>query len=100
MPDNLSAAEDDAILASVRRRQPLESVREDGDPVVFSRGADALEEAAARFVAAREAFEAAQVDARAAAVAAADAGEMSEHALARLLGVERMTIRAWRGKGR
>lgn len=91
---------DGVILGAVRRKRPASSVREDGDPVVFSRGGDAFDEAAEQFAEAKEAFEAAKERAKAAAIAACDAGTLSEHAAAQQLGVDRLTIRNWRGKGR
>jgi hypothetical protein len=101
VPDKLSGAADADILAAVRRKRPTTSHREDvGDPIVYSRGGDAVDEAAAAFVAAREAFDVAKERAKAAATAAADADEKSEHELGRLFGVDRLTIRSWRGKGR
>lgn len=97
--DRLAAAADEAILAAIRRKSPVSSVQEDGDAVVWSRGADAVEEAAARLAATREAFETAKKHAQ--KYLRSDVGYVhSERQLAQMFGVDRLTIRAWRGKGR
>jgi hypothetical protein len=57
-----------------------------------------LREAGRKFRETREAHRAASAEAKAAALA--DDGRNNEVKLAELMGVDRMTIRAWLGKGR
>lgn len=64
------------------------------------RRAQRLEETIAAFHEARDAQEKAFEDGRRAAVIAMDAGVASERSVAEAFGLDRNTVRAWRGKAR
>lgn len=98
LPDELRSATDAELLAEAEKRVPVEGRREPrADAVVVDRGEDDIELAAAEYVAAKAAAERAEARAKALLETAAARGH-SEHQLAAMLGVDRMTIRRWRGK--
>lgn len=84
----------------VRAKRLSASTVDAGPPFVFARGSDDLEVAGQRIRAARAAEEAALEAGRAVAVAAMDAGQASERQVAAAFGVDRNTVRSWRGKPR
>lgn len=84
----------------VRAKRLSASTVDAGPAFVFARGADDLEVAGQRIRAARATTEAAIEAGRAVAVAAMDAGQASERQVAAAFGVDRNTIRSWRGKAR
>lgn len=90
-------ASDAEVLAAVESLAPIESKRQANGPAFISwRELGSLDDVAAELAATRAAYERATEQAK----AALDdyAGEMSERELARKLGVDRITIRRWRGK--
>lgn len=90
---------DDVIITAVQRKKPgATSFEVTGDPAVYSRGGDPIKEAAQRFTSAQEALKKAKADA--AALLGGDDVGVSERELGRMFGVDRLTIRSWRGKGR
>lgn len=101
LPDLLAGKSDDDLLTSAMRRRRVKQYQLDTGPVfVYSRGAADLETAAKRVSTAKAAATAAVEEARALAVAAMDAGLASERSVAELFGIDRNTVRAWRGKPR
>jgi hypothetical protein len=99
IPDELRGAADAELLAEAERRVPVEGRREPaGEAVVVDRGEDDIELAAAAFRNAKAAEARAEARAKALVVATAEDKSRSEHELGRLFGVDRMTIRRWRGK--
>ncbi|ORA24879.1 hypothetical protein [Mycobacterium aquaticum] len=97
LPDEMRTGTDAELLAEADKRVPIEGRREpQGDWVVVDRGEDDIELAAAAYREAKAAVE--RAEARAKALVVADDGTRSEAKLASLLGVDRMTIRRWRGK--
>lgn len=98
LPDEMRAATDEELLAEAEQRVPISGRREQQDDLyVADRGEDDIETAAAAYRDARTAADRAEHRAKALLTAAAENG-YSEHRLAGLLGVDRMTIRRWRGK--
>ncbi|QEA10803.1 hypothetical protein [Mycobacterium phage Weirdo19] len=99
VPDELRSATDAELLAVAEHRAPVEGRRQVvGDRVVVDRGEDDIELAAAAYREARAAVERAEARAKALVVETAGEGTRSEAELAKLLGVDRMTVRRWRGK--
>lgn len=99
VPSDLRAASDAELLADVERRVPVEGRREPaGVAVVIDRGEDDIELAAAAFRDAKAAAKRAEERAKTLVIATADDKSRSEAELAAMLGVDRMTIRRWRGK--
>ncbi|ABW88435.1 HTH DNA binding protein [Mycobacterium phage Evanesce] len=105
LPDD---APDDQVLAVIAGDRPagvrakrVSSTTEDSGPAfVFARGADDLELAGAAIRAARAAELSALEAGKAIAIARMDAGLSSERQVAAAFGVDRNTVRAWRGKAR
>lgn len=94
-------APDDAVIAASAGALPAKTeVIETGAAFVYMRGTDDVDEAGRRLAEARAAMVRAMEEARVAAVAEIDAGLISERAAADKLGVDRNTVRGWRGKGR
>lgn len=87
-------------IDGVRAKRLSASTVDAGPAFVFARGADDLEVAGQRIRAARAAEEAAIEAGRAVAVAKMDAGQASERQVAAAFGVDRNTVRSWRGKAR
>ncbi|WP_319455144.1 MULTISPECIES: hypothetical protein [unclassified Mycobacterium] len=99
VPDELRAGTDAVLLAEADRRVPVEGRREPvGEWVIVDRGEDDIELAAAAFRDAKAAAKRAEDRAKALVVATAEDRTRSEAELASMLGVDRMTIRRWRGK--
>jgi hypothetical protein len=99
LPDELRSGTDAELLAEAEKRVPLEGRREaQEDWVDVDRGEDDIELAAAAYREAKAAVERAEARAKALVVETAGDRSRSEHQLASMLGVDRMTIRRWRGK--
>lgn len=98
--DVLAVVAGDSKPDGVRAKRLSATTVDAGPAFVFARGADDLEVAGQRIRAARAAEEAAVEAGRAVAVAAMDAGQASERQVAAAFGVDRNTIRSWRGKVR
>lgn len=99
LPDELRAGTDAELLAEAEKRVPIEGRREaQADWVVDDRGEDDIELAAAAYRAAKADVERAEARAKALVVETAGDRSRSEHQLASMLGIDRMTIRRWRGK--
>ena len=95
----LPEATDQQVLAQAATAAPESvSVVDAGSAFVHLRGGDEVERAGQMLADARAAEDAAMAAAKQVALAALDAGTKSERALAATLGVDRNTIRAWRGK--
>lgn len=96
---DLPATADDAeVLAATEALAPLESSRSGcGEPLISWREHGSLDAVAAELAATKAAYERATEQAKAALDEYAAEG-MSERELARKLGVDRITIRRWRGK--
>ena len=91
-------APDAEVLAATEALVPIESKRQANGPAFISwRELTSLEDVAAELAATRAAYERATEQAKAALDEYAAEG-MGERELARKLGVDRMTIRRWRGK--
>ena len=92
------SATDAEVLAATETLAPLESTRQAAGPAFISwRELGGLEEVAEELAATRAAYERATEQAKAKLEEAAAAG-MSERQIAAKLGVDRITIRRWRGK--
>lgn len=99
--DEMVTEPDVAILEAINGREPASSEFEVvGDPVVVSRGCDTLGGVAGRFVLAQQAFKKARGEAAAMVDGLGDDPGISERELSSMFGVDRLTIRSWRGKGR
>ncbi|GJJ24177.1 hypothetical protein [Mycolicibacterium mageritense] len=99
VPDELRRATDAELLAEVENRVPVEGRREpQGEPVIVDRGEDDIELAAAAYRDAKAAVARAEDRAKSLVVESAGDRTYSEQQLASMLGVDRMTIRRWRGK--
>jgi hypothetical protein len=96
MPDVELLAE----ATGIRARRLSASTCDTGSTFIFARGEDDLASAGRRAIEARDAAAAALEVAKATAIAAMDAGSASEREVAAKLGVDRNTVRAWRGKPR
>ena len=103
LPDELRTGTDADLLAEAERRVPVEGRRElQDDWVVVDRGQDDIEAAAAAYRGI--AAEAKRAEERVKALVLAvpddrsDPNYRSEHKLAVMLGIDRTTIRRWRGK--
>lgn len=93
-----AAATDAEVLAATEELAPVASHRELGGlPSITWREHDGLDAVAAELAASKAAFERATEQAKAAIEAAAAEG-MGERAIADKFGVDRTTIRRWRGK--
>ncbi|MCT7373383.1 hypothetical protein [Mycolicibacterium llatzerense] len=96
LPDELRTASDAELLAEADTRVPIEGRREPhGDWVVTDRGEDDIERAAAAYRDAKAAVD--RAEERIKPLVQAEGGR-SEQKLADLVGVDRQTIRRWRGK--
>ncbi len=99
LPDQFRSASDAELLANAEQRVPVEGRREPrGEVVIVDRGEDDIELAAAAYRDARAAVERAEARAKALVVETAGDRSRSEAELAKMLGVDRMTVRRWRGK--
>lgn len=94
--DNPITASDAELLSAVAPLAPASAERRrNGEPFVLSRELEDLEAIADAMAAGRQAMDAAREF-----VCSERSDGVSEHELARKLGVDRQTIRRWRGKGR
>lgn len=91
----ITASDAEVIAAAGPLAPERAERRRQGEPFVLSRELEDLEAIAGALAAGRQAIEAA----REFVLSAASDG-VSEHELARKFGVDRQTIRRWRGKGR
>lgn len=93
-----AAATDAEVLAATDGLAPVESTRQpNGEPFVSWRELGTLDDVAAELAATKAAYERATEQAKAAIEGAAADG-LSERQIAEKLGVDRITIRRWRGK--
>lgn len=91
----ITASDADLLEAVVALAPASAERRRQGEPFVLSRELEDLEAIADALAAGRQAIEAARE------FVSSDASDgVSEHELARKFGVDRQTIRRWRGKGR
>lgn len=98
LPDHFAGASDEELLANTGSRMPIAAMSTAvGEPVLVDRGDLDFETAAKAYRAATEAAERAEERAKGLLEQAAAAGR-NEYELANLLGVNRSTIRRWRGK--
>lgn len=94
--DAPTGASDAYLLAACRPLAPVSAERRpQGEPFVLSRRLEELEAIADALTAGRQALDAARDF-----VCSDTSDGISEHELARKFGVDRQTIRRWRGKGR
>ncbi|WP_431231470.1 hypothetical protein ACQ856_18080 [Mycolicibacterium psychrotolerans] len=101
-PDSLvlAALDPDTKPDGVRAKRLSATTIDAGPAFVFARGVDDLELAGQRIRAAREVELQALEAGQAVALAMLDAGTASERQVAAALGVDRNTVRSWRGKAR
>jgi hypothetical protein len=94
-------ASDAEVIAATETLAPLESTRQEaGEPFISWREHGSLDAVAAELVLARAAFDRATEQAKSAIEGASeeDLGGQGERVLADKFGVDRTTIRRWRGK--
>lgn len=103
VPDLAADAPDVEVLAEAqgtRARRLSASTCDTGSTFIFARGEDDVAAVGRRYQEARAAEEAALDAGRALAIAAMDEGRASEREVAVKFGIDRNTVRTWRGKPR
>jgi len=104
VPDGYAGEADEALLRMIRAdaagRLVDSQIVTTGRQRVSSRSGTGIAELGGRLAEARAVVDQVLAETREAAVALIDSGAMSERAVAEALGVNRTTVRDWRGVGR